>query len=1170
LRVELLEDRRVMAAANLVISEFMATNVTKLADVAGEYHDWIEIRNLGSTSVNLVDYALTDNDSDLQKWSFPSTTLAAGGYLIVFASQPLDANGLPIDNYIDSAGRRHTNFKLDSEGEYLGLTYQDPVTQAVSVVHEYADFPEQYPDYSYGIASDSQVRYFSATTPGAVNGVGLSGVVADTKFSVDRGFFNAPFSLTISTETVGATIRYTTDGSAPSATTGTVYSGPITIDKTSVVRAIAYRSGYVPTNVDTQTYLFLHDVVNQTHQQAIDQGFPVNWREPPDGSLVVAEHGMDPEVIGTFTGGVPNGNDNYGGIYASEIFDSLTSIPTISIVMDMDDLFDPATGIYANSTERGSEWERAASFEWITPGSEPEVQVDAGIRIQGGAFRSDFFSEKHSFRLLFKDEYGPGEFVFPLFGDDATSTFETVVLRTSTNDGYAWRAQPLTRQYTRDEFGRSLQLDMGAPSPRNTYAHLYINGTYWGVYSPTERPDAEFAASYLGYNPDNTDVIHDNEANSGDFVAWDTMISIASTATTSLDNYMKIQGRAASGADDPARPAYLDVENYIDYLLINAWGGNDDWPHHNFWAARDQDPITSEGFQFFIWDFEGTMGNTREWSPLDALTFNQGWNDPRTADENNAGRMHHFLKSNPEYRLDFADQVHKYFFNDGIFEPANLLARYEEIADRVRPYIVAESARWGDMHATVPLTLAEWDAEYAWMVGTYLPQRSSYVMQELLDYGLYPSVVAPSFSQHGGQVAAGYDLTIAAPAGTIYYTTDGSDPRLVGGALNPAAQVFTGAAIDIASAKTVKARVRSGTTWSALNEADFTVTAPASAATLAITELNYNPHDANPGLGESNVDAQEFEFVELRNIGNETIDLTGVAFSEVAVSGEQQGIEFTFGARTLAPGEHVLVVENLAAFQSRYGTMLNVAGEYSGKLANGGETVTLKAASGAVIASFAFDDGNGWPTAADGNGKSLEVISVAGDYNSASNWRASSALGGSPGAVGGVPSGDFDGDNLVNGADFLIWQRNLGKPAATRADGDSDFDNDVDAQDLAVWRGMFGQPAVEALTTSSVTTMFATALTPAIVAPTTGELVDIALAVAQMDEEAIEGDEAPLPVVELPAALPTKLRGAVDSAVIASPASMTLADDLSDDESAAGADFTPWDGALDDAFAELI
>jgi hypothetical protein len=1155
-----------LAAANLVISEFMATNVTKLADVTGEYHDWIEIRNLGSTSVNLIDYSLTDNDSDLRKWSFPSTTLAAGAYLVVFASQPLDANGQPLNNYVDSAGKRHTNFKLDSEGEYLALTYKDPATQAVSVVHEYADFPEQFPDYSYGIASDDQVRYFSATTPGTVNGAGLSGVVADTKFSVDRGFYNAPFSLEITSDTVGSTIRYTTNGSAPTATSGTIYTGPITIDKTTVVRAIAYRNGYVPTNVDTQSYFFLNDVVNQTHQQAINQGFPVNWREPPQGSLVVAEHGMDQQVIGTFTGGVPNGNDNYGGIYASQIFDSLTSIPTISLVMSMTDLFNTTTGIYANSTLHGDAWERPGSFEWITADGSPEVQVDAGVRIQGGAFRSDFYSEKHSFRLLFKDKYGPGEFTFPFFGDDAASTFETLVIRTSTNDGYPWNAQPTTRQYTRDEFGRSLQLDMGAPSPHSTYAHLYINGQYWGVYSPTERPDAEFAASYLGYNPDNVDVIHDNEANSGDFVAWDTMVTIASTAATSLDNYMKIQGRAVSGADDPARPAYLDVENYIDYLLINAWGGNDDWPHHNFWAARDQDPITSEGFQFFVWDFEGAMGNTREWSPLDGRTFDQGWNDVRTVDENNAGRMHHFLKSNPEYQIEFADQAHKYFFNDGLFTPANLVARYQEIAARVRPYMVAESARWGDMHATAPLTLAEWDAEYAWMVGTYLPQRSAYVLQELKDYSLYPNVVAPSFSQHGGLVTAGYDLTITAPAGAIYYTTDGSDPRLVGGNLNPVAQVYTGTAIDIASAKTVRARVRTGTTWSALNEAGFSVTATATAATLAITELNYNPHVANPALGELNVDAQEFEFVELRNIGNETIDLTGVAFSEVAVNGEEQGIQFTFGARTLASGEHVLVVENLPAFQSRYGAGLNVAGEYSGKFANGGETVTLKAASGAVIASFAFDDANGWPTAADGNGKSLEVISVAGDYNSASNWRASNAMGGSPGSVGGAPSGDFNGDSQVDGFDFLTWQRNLGKPAATRADGDSDFDNDVDAQDLAVWRGTFGQPAVEAFTIASVSTT----LVPGIVAPTSGDLVDIALAVAQMEEESTEGDVVPLNVAELPAALPTKLRGALDSAVITSPSSMTLADDVTDDESTVTSEFTPWDDALDNAFAELI
>jgi hypothetical protein len=98
------------------------------------------------------------------------------------------------------------------------------------------------------------------------------GVVTDTRFSVDRGFFSAPFPLEITTDTPDAEIRYTTDGSPPTETTGTVYTGPITIDGLTTLRAAAFKPGCLPTNVDTHTYLFLDDVVVQD-----GAGLPTGW-----------------------------------------------------------------------------------------------------------------------------------------------------------------------------------------------------------------------------------------------------------------------------------------------------------------------------------------------------------------------------------------------------------------------------------------------------------------------------------------------------------------------------------------------------------------------------------------------------------------------------------------------------------------------------------------------------------------------------------------------------------------------------------------------------------------------------------------------------------------------------------------------------------------------------
>jgi hypothetical protein len=1049
-----LEPRRVLAAANLVVTEFMATNDELVADGDGNYSDWIEVYNAGSTTVNLGDYYLTDNDANLQKWAFPSINLAAHSYKVFFASAPLDANGDVIDNYYDGT-YYHTNFKLGSEGEYLSLTYEDPTTHVVSIVDDYApEFPEQFPNVSYGVASDQVLRYFSAPTFGTANGAGLLGVVADTNFSVDRGFYDDPFQVEITTATPSAAVYYTTDGSAPTPTTGTLYTGPITVDHTTTLRAMAAKTGYLATNVDTQTYLFLDDIVNQTRSSILAQGYPNTWNA--DNGTYTADYGFDPDVIGTFDeDGNPLGGDLYGGIYAAQLEDSLLAVPTISIVLDPDEMFEEdlgeLRGIYIDPREaHNPEPERATSVEWITADGSAEFQVDSGIQMFGGAFRSHFMTLKHSFRLVFKDEYGPTELAFPLFGDGAVDEYNTIVLKATANDGYSWRSAqpstgPATLQYIRDQFGHSLQQDMGDASPHDAYAHLYINGVYWGLYYAQERPDAEFAASYLGVNPDKWDGIHDNEADSGDFDAWYAMLDQSYLAGSSLADYMELQGLNLDGTPNPSIAPLLDVENYINYLVINVWGGNDDWPEHNFWAGRDSDPDTTEGFQFFLWDFDGGMHVCEKWSPLDTQTFDQNFSGPY-----NVGQAHAYLQSNPEYQLAFADQVHKYFFNDGLLTADSLIARYQEIADQVELMMVAESARWGDMNSptATPIVLSDWQAERDYMLNTYLVQRSAIVMDEMREYGFYPDTDAPTFNQHGGYVPSGFDLTMSAPLGTIYYTLDGSDPRLVGGAVSGSASVYTGTPIDITGEVTVKARALNAGEWSALNEADFTTAAPGDVAQLRITELNYHPANY-----PSVVDDEDLEFIEVLNTDDLAVSLDGVSIAGFA----SEPYVFDDGL-ILQPGERIVVARSPAVFQSVYGTEVNLApsGYFDSNLSNGGESVILRGPSDQTLQSFTYTDDPPWPTTPDGDGPSLEIIDPLASASSASNWRASLYDGGSPGWDGLPIAGDYDASGLVDEADYGAWKAAFGSSVESGSGADGSRDGAVDAADYTVWRDHLG------------------------------------------------------------------------------------------------------------------
>jgi hypothetical protein len=196
------------------------------------------------------------------------------------------------------------------------------------------------------------------------------------------------------------------------------------------------------------------------------------------------------------------------------------------------------------------------------------------------------------------------------------------------------------------------------------------------------------------------------------------------------------------------------------------------------------------------------------------------------------------------------------------------------------------------------------------------------------------------------------------------------------GGVLPGALEYTGPFVLTESAN-IKARTLSGRVWSALNEATFAVGPVAE--NLRITEIMYHPQDTNE------------EFIELKNIGAETINLNLVDFSD--------GIDFTLASYELAADEHVIIVSNKKIFENRYGTNLPIAGEYSGRLNNAGERITLRDAIGRAILDFDYKDG--WRSITDGEGFSLTAINPRNpdpdSWNRKDSWRASAYEGGSPG-----------------------------------------------------------------------------------------------------------------------------------------------------------------------------
>jgi hypothetical protein len=757
----------------LVINEFMASN-SKYPDPAGECDDWIEIYNAGPAPINVAGMYLTKNLGSPTMWRFPTnnpslTTVQSHKWLLIWADNDTGQTGL------------HATFKLDADNDKeLGLFYTNGQT-LIDSVH----FGKQTANISYGRSTDGNDtwQFMAYPTPGSKNNGGYLGVVEDVKFSHDRGFYDTPFSVTIATDTADAAILYTLDGSPPfdiktgmPTPTAQDYTGPLAITTTTYLRAAALKEAWQPSKINTQTYIFLNDVIKQattsTGAQVVPPGCPTTWPGGTWSGAVTGDYQMDPDVVGQ------NGKDIFGGLYANTIKDDLKAVPTFSLVMNRGDWFG-TQGIYINESQDGTE--RPASIEFIDPTSGEEFQINCAMAMQGGVpgggggtSLDRWKSFKLSMRPRFKTQTddlkptgGPAHLDFQLFPDSPVEQFDTFVFDGVLN--HSW-LHPTTEQQTKpmyinDQYVADLHNAMGGFSPHGLYAHVYISGLYWGMYYIHERPDHSWAAQMFGGDKEEYDalkhsatgVINDGTGGSGAAVNFNAMLNAANAVAADPTNAAKYQTLCNQ----------LDVDSFITYLLANWFCGNTDWPHKNWYVTHRNTP--DGRWRIHSWDAEHTV--------------DEGSND---VGESPSG-IHNMLKGNAEYRIRFADLIHKHFFNDGVLATPNPANMYQARMTEIDRAIVGESARWGDNRTpSFPYTRQNWlNYQNNTLLSNLFPNRSTTVLGWLKNAGLYPSVAAPVFYingsyKHGGYILPTDQFSMTAPAGVIYYTIDGNDPRLPG------------------------------------------------------------------------------------------------------------------------------------------------------------------------------------------------------------------------------------------------------------------------------------------------------------------------------------------------------------------------------------------------------
>ncbi|MBK1816435.1 lamin tail domain-containing protein [Luteolibacter yonseiensis] len=802
--------------------------------------------------------------------------------------------------------------------------------------------------------------YFATATPGSRNS-GPSGLVIPqpVTFSRPSGTSAATFNLTLGGALAGQVIRYTLDGTVPTASS-TQYSAPFAISSSRLVRARIFdtATGAVGFTYSAQYELLATDLSSYGSTAAVFQS-----------SL--------PIVVLNNNGKGELGNDNVEKPTRIQIFD------------------------------------RAASGYSSLAGA-PTQTLTAGVKLRG---RSSASFPKKSYGIEVQNESGDG--------------MDASILGMPAGEDWAliggWS---FDRAFMRNAFIYELSRQAGRWAPRTRLVEVYFNQDgdsleytdYRGVYVLCETirnaPDRVDIAKLETADTTEPNIsggyIFKVDPAEADEFSWYTtrglpnndgcklvihrpkLASLDTSQSAYLQNYFQqfenaVASEAAANFTTRNYRNYIDSAAWADHNLFSTFTKNVDGLRLSAYFHKDRNEKIAAGP---VWDFDRSVNNTDTGDNRDADPT--GWRGTGDATYYFNYSWWQWLFQDVEFRQVYVDRWHAMRKGPLATENVNAvldgyLAEFKP-ADAENPAMRDYRKWYGSL--TSNDIIFETNAMKTW-----LSARAAWIDGQLA--GL------PTISRASGPVAAGLATTITVPAGTtVYYTTDGTDPRAVGGGIRPGVPSLTSSGqITIpASMRLIARAYRTGsyatpaTNWSGVAEATYLVDETyATAATLEVSAVNYHPLEptaaettAIPGVTDS-----DFEWIELKNISAAPVNLEGISFvKDAPVS------SFSLPAYSLAPGQRAVIAKNLAAFQLRYGATAasKVAATWSGyrSLDNGGAEITILDRSGATLADLEFDDEGDWPTRADGTGSSL--VYIGGGYNNPLSWKSSTAVHGTPGA----------------------------------------------------------------------------------------------------------------------------------------------------------------------------
>ena len=686
---------------------------------------------------------------------------------------------------------------------------------------------------------------------------------------------------------------------------------------------------------------------------------PVDWAFPKEGITLKASNAIRILAI------KPETQDTVEGFY-TYLLNQQNGLPVLSLVFEPADFFSGDRGIYVKGSNGipgycrstphnwNQDWERPIQMTLFeqdgSASAVPMFSVPAGVKIGGGCTR---LYDQKSLDIYFRSDYGLSRLNYPLFPDKSITQFNRLSLRNGGQDWY--------RAMIRNAFSQELvrgRMDLGYQS----YKHVavYFNGQYWGIHTLREKQNEDFIESNYGVDADSVDILSGNASvGEGSAAHYEQMLEyVSENGLEESVHYAWIQER-------------MDVEQYMDYLIVEIFLANGDWPANNIKYWRTQSDTGK--WRWILYDADMTMDShsrgrleTNMFEKLHMLT-ETNYEHPTWST-----LLLRRLLENSAFRASFLQRYSVHLQLS--FNPGRSLALMDSIAGLIEDEVPNHMRRWSkSMRLGNDMN---WE-KHLDVMRSFLSQRPDKEREHIKSF--FGTERLHSLSTRVNRAKSGVIRVEGVRSDTTEYVLLYKDIPAQLRAIPAAGYRFVRwEGLSQSNGPEIQVTLDKNSDIQAIFEPiTFTQTSE-----VVINEIHYN--------AASTQDSDDW--VELYNPNDYAVDMSYWFFSD---SDDAHRYYFAPGS-LLAEGGFRVLVRKPEDFASVYPTVSVAEGPIGFGFAGSGELLRLFNAQGQLVDSVRYDDQSPWPTAADGQGASLALVNPLLDNAQARFWSAS-ANGGTPG-----------------------------------------------------------------------------------------------------------------------------------------------------------------------------